>query len=296
MIHWNLIQCNLARLNMIGKRFFISGINGMLGSSFKNYFLKNNIDFIDKYVDILNEKGLSELMKKYKPTHILHLAALTNVDYCELNPKESYSINYLGTKNILNYKPKGSKIIYLSSTGVYGDMSILPHKEDEIPYPKTIHHTHKLMSEKILSENDLIIRTGWLYGGDINQKKNFVAKIIKESHISNFIYSDKEKYGNPTYVEDLIFQTIVLIQNEFKGLFNCVNNGSNISRFDYVKKIVELTTLKPVKEAPLNYHRRYSPIPNNEMAFNERLDNLGLNKMREWDKALIEYINKIKVK
>lgn len=295
MTHQNQIQCNLVRLVMNGKRFFISGINGMLGSSFKNYFLKNNIDFIDKYVDILNEQELLDLMKNYKPTHILHLAALTNVDYCELNPTESYSINYLGTKNILNYKPRGSKIIYLSSTGVYGDMSILPHKEGEIPYPKTIHHTHKLMSEKILSKNDLIIRTGWLYGGDISHKKNFVSKIIKESHASDFIYSDNEKYGNPTYVVDLIKQIIILISNEFNGLFNCVNNGSNISRFDYVKKIVELTTFKPVKKAPLNYHKRYSPIPNNEMAFNERLDNLSLNKMREWDKALTEYIKKINV-
>ena len=113
---------------------------------------------------------------------------------------------------------------------------------DEVT-PTTIHHKSKYEAERIVKDHlskYLILRTGWLYGGDKTHSKNFVYKRFLEANNQERIFSDNTQIGNPTYVVDLAKQIDVLIEKKQYGLFNCVNQAKLVSRYDYVKKIVEL--------------------------------------------------------
>ena len=139
------------------------------------------------------------------------------------------------------------------------------------------------------------MRTGWLYGGDKTHSKNFVYKRFLEASKNEVIYSDNTQMGNPTYVIDFVKQIEVLLEKRCYGIFNCINAAKSISRYDYVKRIVELFDINcNVEVASSDMFKRIAPVAKNESAINYKLDLLNLNVMREWQEALNEYIEVLK--
>ena len=283
---------------MTGKNILITGANGMLGSQLVQKF-KNSVGFSSKELNVTNKAQIFNAINKTKPQIIIHTAAFTNVDACENDIDKAYNINTYGTENLVNCcKNKDILFIFISSTGVYGSTKLTPYDEFDEVKPTTIHHKTKYEAEKIIMNNldkYLILRTGWMFGGEINHKKNFVYQRFLESTNNNKLYSDDNQIGNPTYVDDFAKQIKVLINENQIGLFNCVNEAQFISRYDYVKKIIECFELDcKLNKAPKDFFNRSAPVSNNESATNRKLDLLKINCMRSWDIALSEYINKLK--
>lgn len=282
------------------KKILVTGSNGLLGSSFCNFSkYKNILGCSKELLDITSSKSLHKVLDKEKPDIILHTAAFTNVEKCEINPEKSYEVNVLGTKNIVDYcSINNIFLIFISSTGVYGSHKINQYVESDMVDATTIHHKSKHKAELIISKNlndYLILRTGWLYGGDISLKKNFVYKRYLEANNKKLLYSNNKQIGNPTYVIDLVKQIDLLIDKNITGLFNCVNSAHNVSRFDYVSEIVNLFDLDCIVESKdASHFKRVAPVSNNESAINLNLNNLGLNIMRDWKVSLKEYINTVK--
>jgi dTDP-4-dehydrorhamnose reductase len=136
------------------------------------------------------------------------------------------------------------------------------------------------------------VRTGWLFGGDAQAAKNFVAKRILEARMSNsgFIQSNQQQRGCPTFVEDLATRVLDLISLNACGIFNAVNSGS-ASRFEYVGEIISRAELDvEVRPVAAGDFKRVAPVSDNEMAVNWRADSLGLPTMRAWQDALADYL------
>ena len=119
-----------------------------------------------------------DLVSAISPDVIINLAALTNVDLCESNPRLAHAINFQGVKNLVNTF-KGS-IIHISTDYVF-DGKLGQYKENDIPNPINVYGFTKLEAEKLLfkkSKKSLIIRTNVLY--DYQKKspyffKNFIS-------------------------------------------------------------------------------------------------------------------------
>jgi dTDP-4-dehydrorhamnose reductase len=160
--------------------------------------------------------------------------------------------------------------------------------------PTTVHHKSKYEGEKIVQNHlskYLILRTGWLYGGEKTYNKNFVYKRFLEASNKDIIYSDNTQIGNPTYVVDFVKQIKILIDSSQYGIFNCVNKAINISRYIYVKRIIELFELNcNVSIAPNGMFERIAPVSHNESAENKKLNLLSLNTMGDWENSLSKYI------
>lgn len=284
---------------MNGKKILITGSKGMLGSSLISELNDGDIIELGSEFDITDRHVVSNKLNELKPYIIIHTAAYTDVEACETNPDKAYKVNALGTQNLVNYCiDKDVLFIYISSTGIYGREKNSPFTEFDKANPTTIHHKSKYEAEIIVQNHlnkYLILRTGWLYGGSINHNKNFVYKRFLEASSTNVIYSDNSQIGNPTYVVDFVKQIKVLIENKQYGVFNCVNEAVGISRYDYVKKIVEFFDVScNVEIAQPNVFKRIAPVSNNESAINYKLNLLDLNVMRDWKKSLKIYIELIK--
>lgn len=284
---------------MNGKKVLITGASGMLGSNLIKFITSKQIVGYTSELDITNFELINEKLNQEKPDIIIHTAAYTNVEDSEVNAYKAYSVNTIGTQNLVNYCiGKNILFIYISSTGIYGKAKNDRYTEFDDACPTTIHHKSKYEAEKIVNNHlnkYLIIRTGWLYGGDKMHSKNFVYKRFLEASNNDIIYSNNIQIGNPTSVIDLAKQIDVLIEKEQYGIFNCVNEAKSISRYDYVKKIVELFNLScRVNIASENSLKRVAPVSNNESAMNYKLNLLGLNVMGDWEKSLREYIIELK--
>jgi dTDP-4-dehydrorhamnose reductase len=285
---------------MIKKKVLVTGSNGMLGSTFVSMMGKSfSISVLPSGLDIADTLNIKKILNKIKPDIIFHAAAYTDVDGCELDPDKAYRTNVLGTENLISFcRDFGAKLIYISSTGVYGDKSNFHYTEDHETHPTTVHHSTKLNSEVLIQNNIsdyLILRVGWLYGGGIEHKNNFVYKRFLEAKDKNVIYSDDSQKGNPTSCTDVVNQIFILMQHNSCGIFNCVNSANNVSRYVYVKEIINLFGLNcNVEISPFNMFKRSALVSKNESAVNEKLDMLGINIMPAWQISLSKYIQELK--
>ncbi|MDO9454438.1 MAG: sugar nucleotide-binding protein [Stagnimonas sp.] len=228
--------------------------------------------------------------------HLVHAAANTNVERCEAEPQTCYRDNVLLTELLAAAARRcGVPMTVISSTGVYGSHLQRPYAEFDEAHPQTHHHKSKLLAERAVlsaAEANLVLRTGWLFGGEASAPKNFVARRILEARSTpdGFISSNQQQRGCPTHVEDLADRLLALLALNAQGVFNAVNEGT-ASRFEYVREIVERAGLnvqvRPVAAGSFN---RVAPVSDNETAINWRANELGLPPMRSWQSALTNYL------
>lgn len=280
----------------------ITGATGLLGSAI--------VQKIDTYAGwsafALDRKTLQndpaphlrEMKEKHNLDCVIHCAANTNVDACEKEPHISLKDNFKFSRDIARACAAiGVKFVYISSTGVYGADSAAPYRENDPPCPTTVHHKHKLLAEHAAQETDakaLVIRTGWLFGGDVANPKNFVANRLREIFgCSGEMKSDVSQIGNPTFVDDLADHVLTLITLGESGVFNCVS-PEPASRFEYVQQIVKASG-RDVHLVPVNgrQFKRVAKTSPNESAYNQRLSSKGLDNMPPWKQRLAEYVPSI---
>ncbi|WP_051392679.1 SDR family oxidoreductase [Yersinia wautersii] len=277
----------------------ITGSNGVIGSTLANVFLKNNYDILRlQRPDYKLGTQLSELVRLFDKNNVsvlIHCAANTNVEYCELHPDVAYSDNYILTEFLSRAcEINKIKFVYLSSTGIYGDGKSQPYNEFDSVSPTTHHHRSKFLGEQSVSNmvtDYLIIRTGWVFGGDWLLSKNFVANRIREAKQSNGeVKSDTSQFGNPTYAYDLCLHIFKLIKENICGVFNCVNQGT-ANRYEYVSEIIKLSNLAvTVLPTNNNFFSRVAKVSLNESAVNYKLKQYNLDSMPYWKESLQNYL------
>jgi len=283
-------------------KILITGKTGLLGASAIGYFSKfyKTVGIGRDDIDYANTENLTSILSSIEPDVILHCAANTNVEQCELDPNEAYHDNVLITEKIASYcANKNIKMIFISSTGVYGSHSEEPYTEFDLVSPTTKYHHSKVIAEKSVMNivnKHLIIRTGWLFTSNPNAKKNFIKSRVQEAFSSHEIISDGDQLGNPTYDLDLLSCLHQLLKLEIFGIFNCVNEG-RASRYEYVKEIIKGFSINSnIRKESHSFFKRKAPVSLNESALNLKLNLGNIYRMRHWKSALFDAITEIQRK
>ena len=284
-------------------KVIITGGSGLLGSACCKAFASHNIDISPLALwcawKIVRSRCADDIAGA---DLVIHAAANTDVEQCEVDPDSCYRDNYLLTDGIASACASVSvPLVFISSTGVYGEAQITPYHEYAEPRPTTHHHRAKLLGEQAVlgaSPHNLVIRTGWLFGGALENPKNFIARRLEEAanavKQSQSLFSNSQQRGCPTFTGDVAERLILLIQGRHSGLFNVVNEG-NASRLEYVRAIVEAAGLTvPVKPASASTFNRRAKVSANEMALNWRAREIGLPDMFDWRDSLSRYIRQLR--
>lgn len=276
-------------------RLLVTGASGMVGGYIKRVF--DNAECILTDIDTLNicnRENVFNLVEEAKPDVILHLAAATDVDKCELNPDWAFQTNTAGTENIvLASKESKATLVFLSSGAVFDGMKSTPYTELDDVNPANIYGKTKLEAEKVVQsalKHYFIIRAGWMIGGGKKDVK-FVGKIIRKMMHSESVNVVNDKFGSLTYAKDLLSGIKVLLTTDKFGLYHMVNQGM-VSRFDIALEIKNILSPKKVKILPVSSESFPLPAPRgrSEALENFRLNQSGLYQMRDWKEALKDYL------
>jgi len=285
-------------------KILITGAAGMLGSALCPALIKKNHEIVAtdlapndgiEFLDVRDFKKVEETIERIEPDIVMHLAAETDVDRCELEPDHAFRTNTIGTQNVsVVCQKRNIVMVYISTIGVFYGDQFEPYTEFDLPNPINIYGRSKLEGEKIvqsLLNKFYIVRAGWMVGGGSTRDKKFVGKIIKKMDETNLLKAVNDKIGSPTYTVDFSRCVSDLIDTGYYGLYHCTNKGY-CSRFDVAKKIVEImgrsdVTVEPVSSA-------FFPLPasraRSEMSRNYKLELLGMDKTRNWEDALKDYL------
>ena len=279
----------------------------MLGEAFYKIFKNENdlkctdIDINDNWLSFLDFRDYElyeKDVKDFKPDWLFHLGAYTDLEYCELHKKETYETNTESVKHAVKIANELSiPLLYISTAGIFDGKKDVYNDTDK-PNPIGHYASSKFLGEQYVIENSrdyLICRAGWMMGGGPKKDKKFIQKIMKqlqsgkkELHIVN------DKLGTPTYTHDFAANVKLLIEKEQRGLFNMVCGGLT-SRLEVASELVQLLDQGgeiKIKEVDSNYFAKeyFAERPDCERLINKRLDDLGLNIMRDWMVALREYL------
>ena len=249
-------------------RILITGAFGQLGHALQSIpSKKSNYELIctgrkikkgQKGIplDIRNQVALKELINTTAPDILINLAAMTNVDACELNPKLAGEINVAGLEHICDsYK---GKIIHLSTDYVF-DGTSGPYKEDDPLNPISVYGKTKLASEHILLEKDiknLVIRGNVLYDYSPHTSASFLNWVVSSLKGNQEIKVVKDQFNNPTWTRSMSDIIELSIENDLEGIIHW-GDSVHISRFEFAKLIAKKFSLnesliKPVLTSELN--------------------------------------------
>lgn len=289
------------------QKILVTGAAGMLGSSLVPLLQKEgyemyptDINISDEGTDLLDVRDLKavfECIDGLKPDLVIHLAAETDVDKCEIEIDHAFMTNTIGTQNVaLACQKNIITMVYVSSAGVFDGRKKQLYIEFDEPNPINVYGKTKLEGEKFVEKllnKYFIVRAGWMIGGGEKDKK-FVAKIVKQiNDDAKELYVVTDKWGTPTYAPDFSRVLAKLIKTNYYGLYHLACKGVG-TRYDVAKKILEFLGITNIKLVPVTsdyFSEAYpAPRPASEMMRNFMLDLRGMNTMRSWEEALREYL------
>jgi len=174
--------------------------------------------------------------------YVFHQAALPSVQRSIEDPVRANEVNICGTLNVLvAARDAGvTKVIYASSSSVYGDTPELPKREDMKPDPKSPYAVAKLTGEyycrvfnEIYGLKTVALRYFNVYGPRQDPSSdyaavipNFVNRVMAGKE--PIIYGDGEQTRDFTFVRDVVQANVLAMESDAIGVFN-VATGKRIS-------------------------------------------------------------------
>ncbi len=266
-------------------KLLITGSNGLLGQKIVERCIQHNISFLatskgvnrnmecpeDNYnqMDISCVDEVEKVIGAYNPTHVIHTAAITNVDYCEMHPDECKKINTTAVQLLFDTCKKYNSHFQLLSTDFVFDGEKGNYKEEDLVNPLSFYAHSKVDAENILI-NDItysnwsIVRTIIVYGtGNNLSRSNLISWAISALKKNEKIKVIDDQFRAPTWAPDLAYACVEICLREKKGIYhisgtqtysileivNLVADFYGLPK-DNIQKISSLELNQPAKRPP----------------------------------------------
>ncbi|HDH05218.1 MAG TPA: dTDP-4-dehydrorhamnose reductase [Nitrospirae bacterium] len=268
----------------------LTGSDGMLGSDISKVFSDIELTaFTLNDFDITDLDKSVSIIKETNPDFLIHTAAYTDVDGCELDPEKAYLVNGIGARNAaIACEEIKCPIIYISTDYVFDGAKKEPYDEWDITDPINRYGLSKLLGERFVSSMTnrfYIVRTSWLYG---RNGKNFVETISRLLSEKDEIDVVDDQVGSPTFTYDLALKLRELIGKGY-GTYH-ITNSSHCSWYEFA---VEIAGQKPgktrIKPTTSDKFKRAAKRPAFSVLDNAMLRLEGLDELRPWKDALKDY-------
>lgn len=264
--------------DIIKRRIFIVGANGMLGQRTIEFYkpnksvelfacsieenpLFNDVDYL--CCNITERDKIKKAVYNFMPDVIINAAAYTNVDLSETEREIAWKINVKGVEYLAETaRVIDAHIIHISSDYIF-DGKNGPYSEDAKPNPLGYYGRTKLASENVLKMSGAIytiLRTNVLYGVASKSKADFVEWLIDTVRSGKPVKIVDDQISNPTFIDDLVKAISKVIEFRKHGVYN-IGGKELLSRFDFTKIIAEYFDLDkllivPIKTEALNQAAR----------------------------------------
>jgi dTDP-4-dehydrorhamnose reductase len=223
------------------KRILITGSNGLLGQKLVELLRQqpsidliatargaNRLPITDGYtyasLDITVQEEVNTIFDQYKPEVVIHTAAMTNVDTCEIDREGCDLLNVDAVAFIIQACEKYNSYLCHLSTDFIFDGASGPYTEEGVANPISYYGESKLKAEQLLFESTIrwsIARTVLVYGivPDMS-RSNIVLWVKKSLEDGKTIQVVTDQFRTPTLAEDLAMGCWLLSKDEVEGIFN----------------------------------------------------------------------------
>jgi dTDP-4-dehydrorhamnose reductase len=224
------------------KKVLITGSNGLLGQKLAHLLVHNahigliatsrgenklagllpELTFMS--LDVTDARQVTELIARERPTHLLHTAAMTNVDECEEDHAGCWQLNVEALRHLVqacaHYQVH---LIHLSTDFIF-DGQAGPYDEQARPNPISYYGESKLAAEALVRESPgkwAILRTVLVYGIVHDYGRSNIVLWVKNSlEAQKRIQVVNDQYRTPTLAEDLAMGCWLAVEHDAEGIYH----------------------------------------------------------------------------
>jgi dTDP-4-dehydrorhamnose reductase len=244
-------------------KVLVTGSNGLLGQKLTDlYTQQTHITLIATarganrhhskkgytyhQLDITRKDEVDAVFSLYKPDVVIHTAAMTNVDACELDHDACDALNVNGVQNIVSAcNTLGTHLIHLSTDFIFNGTHG-PLTENETPEPLSYYGHSKLKGEKLVqsqSKSWAILRTVLVYGVVNDMSRSNIVLWVKDSlENGKSIHVVGDQFRTPTLAEDLAMGCALAAAKKAKGIYH-ISGGEFMSIFDIAYRVADFWKL-----------------------------------------------------
>jgi UDP-glucose 4-epimerase len=260
----------------------VTGVAGFIGSTLAERLVRSGEDvigidcFTDYYPREAKERNLAYLRTApnfrfvesriqdadlaallENRSHIFHLAAQAGVRKSWGRDFDVYTTNNIEATQVLLEACVGrpiAKLVYASSSSVYGDLVAMPMREDALPQPVSPYGVSKLAAEQLcylyfanFGVPTVSLRYFTVYGPRQRPDMGFhrfLRATIEGRPIS--LYGDGEQTRDFTYVEDAVSATIAAGLKGVPGRVYNIGGGSRVSINHVLEIVGRVTGRQPI--------------------------------------------------
>ena len=260
------------KLLVLDMKILVTGAAGFIGSHIVEYLVqrgddvtvldnlktgkKENLAKINGKInfvngDIRDYKLLEKLVSD--TTGVFHEAALASVQQSFNMKDEYFDVNVNGTENILKLSKKyGFKVIYSSSSSVYGNPIRIPIKESDEKNPINPYAETKLQKEDLairyseMGVKVIGLRYFNVFGKRQSKEYAGVLKLFLErisQELPPKINGDGTQFRDFVHVQDVVNANIMSMDNDIASGFFNVGTNTSITILELAKNIIEYSGL-----------------------------------------------------
>ena len=245
---------------LAGKGYQVIIIDNLSAGKMENIaelLKRDNVEFVKGSI-----VDLTLMQRLFQGTeYVFHQAALTGVPHSIDDPLTTNETNVKGTLNVLIAARDNAvkKVIYASSSSVYGDTPILPQKENMTTNPLSPYALTKLAAEyyceifrQIYGLSTISLRYFNVYGSRQDPYSHYATAIAAfigriSQNLPPIIFGDGQQSRDLTFIEDVVQANILAAENKTEGVFN-IGSGKGTTINQLANLILKLTgkNLKPI--------------------------------------------------
>lgn len=240
------------------KKLLITGANGLLGQKliaqlegdpYWNVLATSrgenrlpSLGIAYQSMDIEDRQKVAEIVAAFKPDVILHTAAMTNVDQCELNREDCWRANVEAVQHIIAAaEQQGAFLLHVSTDFIF-DGKTGPYDEKAEPAPVNFYGESKLEAEKLVQRSTTpwaIARTVLVYGITNSLSRSNIILWVKNSlEEGKPIKVVDDQWRTPTLAEDLADGCLRIAREKAEGIWN-VSGKDFLSPFEMAIKTAD---------------------------------------------------------
>jgi dTDP-4-dehydrorhamnose reductase len=282
-------------------RIVVTGADGQLGHDLVPALAPHDVLALDRHAcDVTDRDAVVSLIASVQPDAIVHAAAWTAVDDCELHPDRAWAVNALGTRHVA----EGSRLVdaYLCTIGtdyVFDGLATTPDAEWDPTGPLSVYGRSKLAAEAEAQTvpGACVVRTSWLCGAG---GRNFVATMVRLASEGASegqqvpVVADQE--GCPTFTADLATAIRRLVIGRLPGVFHVTNQGATtwyeLARATFSAAGQDPDRVVPITSAELD-PPRLAPRPAFSVLDNAALRLSGMPMLDDWHAPLQRLVKEL---